>query len=227
MSTIHLALFSGSVGFSRHVSAALLGCDVSIHAVHASVLRLPSAVCTCDLALIHCDSQREYLQRSIALLRDAGVAVAIAADVPDLQEMLELSTYGTRAYFNSYMADVHYQQMVTMVTAGQTWISPPLMAGALDLARSAARDGDGADALDSVLQGLTNREREIACDVASGKTNQEIASVRHIAERTVKSHLTHIFKKLGTRNRQALTLRIRDADQPRTTVSGAGPRHNQ
>ena len=106
------------------------------------------------------------------------------------------------------MADVHYQQMVEMVQAGQTWISPPLMAGALDLARNAAQASD-SEQLDSVLEGLTGREREIACDVAEGKTNQEIAVSRDIAERTVKSHLTHIFAKLGTRNRQALILRIR------------------
>jgi len=219
-----LALFSGSLGFTRHVSA-VLGADVSIHAVHASVLRLPSEVRMCELALIHSNSQREYLSQAIALLRDEGITVAIAADVPDLQEMLSLSTYQIRAYFNSYMAVVHYQQMVSMVQAGQTSILPPLMAGALKLARSVAQDED-PNRLDAVLDGLTNREREIACDVASGKTNHEIAASRHIAERTVKSHLTHIFRKLGTRNRQALTLRIRGADQ-KTISAGNGSRQRQ
>ena len=218
-----IALFSGSTGFTRHINA-VLNSDVSIHAAHASVMRLPNEIRTCDLAVLHSNSQREYLIRTIELLRDEGITVAIAADVPDLNEMLELSTYQIRAYFNSYMADVHYQQMVAMVRAGQTWISPPLMAGALDLARSAAREDD-PDLLESVLEGLTNREREIACDVASGKTNQEIASTRHIAERTVKSHLTHIFKKLGTRNRQALTLRLRGANRNSvSTIAGNGSR---
>ena len=123
-----LALFSGSLSFSRHVSAAL-GSEVSIHALHASVLRLPSEIRSCDVALVHSNSQGEFLPRTIALLHDDGIPVAIAADVPDLKEMLELSTYEIRAYFNSYMADVHYRQMITMVQAGQTWISPPLMTG--------------------------------------------------------------------------------------------------
>ena len=216
-----LALFSGSLGFTRHVST-VLGSAVSIHAVHASVLRLPSEVRTCEIALIHSNSQREYLPQAIALLRNEDIAVAIAADVPDLQEMLSLSTHQIRAYFNSYMADVHYRQMVSMVRAGQTWISPPLMVGALELARRAAQYDD-PDLLDEILESLTNREREIACDVASGKTNLEIAASRHIAERTVKSHLTHIFRKLGTRNRQALTLRIRGGNQNSISV-GSGSR---
>lgn len=211
-----LALFSGSLGFTRHVSIAL-GPDAMIHAVHASVSRLPGLVGDCELALIHANSQRQYIEQAIGLLNDAGIAVAVAADVPNLSEMLALSEYRVRGYFNSYMADVHYQQMTAMVIAGQTWISPPLMTGALALARGAAQE-DGGERLDEVLQSLTNREREIACDVASGKTNQEIATLRHIAERTVKSHLTRIFKKLGTRNRQALMLLIRDDDAGSTAT---------
>lgn len=222
---MRLALFSGSLSFTRHVGVAL-GSEVSIHAVHASVLRLPSTVRMCDLALIHSNSQRECLLQTMTLLREQGIAIAVAADVPDLQEMLALSAYQIRAYFNSYMADVHFQQMVEMVQAGQTWISPPLMASALTLARSATQADDPTQ-LDAVLESLTNREREIACDVASGKTNQEIASARHIAERTVKAHLTHIFKKLGTRNRQALTMRIRDASQNPISVQSASSRQRQ
>jgi DNA-binding NarL/FixJ family response regulator len=209
---MNIALFSGSQGFTRHISATV-GAGVRFHAAHASVSRLPGSIRACELAVIHANSQREHLHHVLALLEVEGVAVAVAADVPDLSEMLELSAHQIRAYFNSYMADVHYQQMIVMVQAGQTWISPPLMAGALTLARNAAKDDD-SQVLESVLEKLTTREREIARDVASGKTNQEIATTRHIAERTVKSHLTHIFKKLGTRNRQALTLRL--------TVAGRG-----
>lgn len=223
---MNIALFSGSQGFTRHISVTL-GADVRIHAAHASVTRLPSTIRSCEIAVIHANSQREHLHRMLGLLEKEGIAVAIAADVPELSEMLELSAHQIRAYFNSYMADVHYQQMIAMVQAGQTWISPPLMAGALTLARSAAK-GDGTQGLESVLEGLTNREREIARDVASGKTNQEIATIRHIAERTVKSHLTHIFKKLGTRNRQALTLRLRGAsrsDSPPVVESGSRRTH--
>jgi DNA-binding NarL/FixJ family response regulator len=216
---IKLAIFSGSSSFTRHVSAAL-GAQVQIHAAHASVRRLPGEVRACDLALIHSNSQRDCLPHLLELLDEQEIVAAIAADVPDLKEMLSLSQHHVRAYFNSYMADVHYQQMIAMVQAGQTWISPPLMAGALDLAKRAEFDSD-ADGLESVLEGLTNREREIACDVAAGKTNQEIADARQIAERTVKSHLTHIFSKLGTRNRHALTARIRGATSNRRSTDAA------
>ena len=48
---------------------------------------------------------------------------------------------------------------------------------------------------------LTRREQEILACVASGMRNGEIASELHLAESTVKSHLTSAFLKLGVSNR--------------------------
>jgi DNA-binding NarL/FixJ family response regulator len=48
---------------------------------------------------------------------------------------------------------------------------------------------------------LTAREREILTCVASGMTNSEISSQLHVAESTVKSHLTSAYLKLGVSNR--------------------------
>ena len=76
------------------------------------------------------------------------------------------------------------------------------------------------------MQKLTTREREIACDVASGKTNQEIATTRHIAERTVKSHLTHIFKKLGMKFPQNF-IYSRQMGCNHTTTTGQGFQDDQ
>lgn len=48
---------------------------------------------------------------------------------------------------------------------------------------------------------LTPREQQILDRVASGMRNGEIASELHLAESTVKSHLTSAFLKLGVSNR--------------------------
>jgi DNA-binding NarL/FixJ family response regulator len=82
-----------------------------------------------------------------------------------------------------------------------------MMADALELARQPL-DQDH-NVREDALEPLTNRERQIAVDVASGMSNREIAEVRHITERAVKSHLTRIFRKLGTRNRHALAMKLR------------------
>ena len=50
---------------------------------------------------------------------------------------------------------------------------------------------------------LTQREVEVLRLVAAGSSNQEIADRLVISERTVNSHLVHIFNKLGVNSRAA------------------------
>ncbi len=50
---------------------------------------------------------------------------------------------------------------------------------------------------------LTGREAEVLGWVARGKTNAEIAAALFISPLTVRTHLEHIFEKLGVRTRTA------------------------
>ncbi|TWD13414.1 LuxR family two component transcriptional regulator [Streptomyces sp. T12] len=50
---------------------------------------------------------------------------------------------------------------------------------------------------------LSAREREVLALVAKGTSNREIARELFISEATVKTHLTHIFGKLGAKDRAA------------------------
>ena len=56
---------------------------------------------------------------------------------------------------------------------------------------------------------LTPSERRVATLVAEGRTNREVAAALFLGERTVESHLTHIYAKLGVRSRTALAHRLR------------------
>ncbi len=51
---------------------------------------------------------------------------------------------------------------------------------------------------------LSERELEIIELVATGLTNQEIASQLTISKRTVDNHVSNIFAKTGAKNRVAL-----------------------
>ncbi len=55
---------------------------------------------------------------------------------------------------------------------------------------------------------LTESERRVAVLVAEGKTNREVATALFLGERTVASHLTHIYAKLGVRSRTELARRL-------------------
>lgn len=53
-------------------------------------------------------------------------------------------------------------------------------------------------------QGLTAAERRVAALVAEGRTNREVAAALFLGERTVETHLTHAYAKLGIRSRAEL-----------------------
>ena len=54
------------------------------------------------------------------------------------------------------------------------------------------------------LAALSPREREVADQVASGKTNRTVAETLFLSEKTVETHLARIYDKLGVRSRTAL-----------------------
>ena len=57
-------------------------------------------------------------------------------------------------------------------------------------------------------EGLSAAERRVAALVAEGRTNREVAAALFLGERTVASHLTHIYAKLGVRSRTELARRL-------------------
>lgn len=57
---------------------------------------------------------------------------------------------------------------------------------------------------------LTGREREIARLVAARKSNKEIGVALGISSRTVSTHLSNVFAKLGVTSRGELTDRVRE-----------------
>jgi DNA-binding NarL/FixJ family response regulator len=61
------------------------------------------------------------------------------------------------------------------------------------------------------IEKLTNREREILAQIAEGLLNKEIASNLNISERTIKNHISSVFKKLEVSDRtQAAVFAIKN-----------------
>jgi DNA-binding CsgD family transcriptional regulator len=62
-------------------------------------------------------------------------------------------------------------------------------------------------------EGLTAAERRVAALVAEGRTNREVAAALFVGERTVETHLSHVYAKLGVRSRSELARRFRPDEQ--------------
>lgn len=60
------------------------------------------------------------------------------------------------------------------------------------------------------LSTLSKREKDVASMIHIGESNKAIASTLNISERTVKAHLTSIYKKLNVKDRLHLALFIKE-----------------
>jgi DNA-binding CsgD family transcriptional regulator len=119
--------------------------------------------------------------------------------------------------------DAQYEAALTRVLIAEACAAVGDTEGA-ELATSAARatldalgaapdlarlDGDGEPGRPD---GLTSRELEVLRVLAQGKTNRVIAEKLFISEKTVASHVSHIFTKLGVSSRAAATAYAYDHD---------------
>lgn len=99
---------------------------------------------------------------------------------------------------------VELKRAITAVMEGENYIQPSLIP-VLNF-RLMARDVD-KDKINS----LTKRELEVLEQVANGMFNKEIANLLDISERTVKNHISNIFKKIDVSDRtQAAVFAIRN-----------------
>ena len=84
---------------------------------------------------------------------------------------------------------------IRSVAAGETVLAPSIAAKLVSRVRA-----DAASAAEPA-PALSPREREVLVLVAEGRSNPDIARSLYIGEATVKTHLLHVFEKLGVNDR--------------------------
>ncbi|MFF5894578.1 response regulator [Streptomyces argenteolus] len=133
-------------------------------------------------------------------------AIARLARLGARSRVLVLTTYDTdsdtlpaiEAGATGYLLkDAPRDELFTAVRAaadGRTVLSPAVASRLVSRVRTPTAPGN---------ESLSAREREVLGLVARGTSNREIAAELFISEATVKTHLTHVFAKLGAKDRAA------------------------
>lgn len=147
---------------------------------------------------------RSGAARAIDQLLEIRADLRVIALGADAAEDFELALFlaGARGYCAPDVPPELLRQVVDAVLRGELWIRRALVPKLLD-SLTAGDDANGATGRFAIL---TPREIEIARLIGQGSSNKRIARQLAITERTVKAHLTTIFRKTGTEDRVKLAL---------------------
>lgn len=122
----------------------------------------------------------------------------------EVEYLVKAVDIGANGYILKDTGSAELKQAIESIINNDTYIQPSLIP-ALN-SRLINRDVDKEK-----LESLTKREVEILSQVASGMFNKEIAANLNISERTVKNHISNIFKKIDVSDRtQAAVFAIRN-----------------
>ena len=140
-----------------------------------------------------------------AVLRiSPGTQVLVLTASDEKEEHVRAFKLGAKGVVLKDSARQTLMQAIRTVYRGEMWMDPRMSSALVDELSHMGGESD----IGSIRHenGLTERELEIVRLVASGYKNKEVGATLSISERTVKTHLTNIFQKLGVRDRVGLVM---------------------
>ena len=137
-------------------------------------------------------SGEDSIQKVVSAAKDAPVVVMSGiANAPEVS--LCIGT-GAKAFLPKTLSSKVFASALSLVLSGGSYLPAEMFATAAPPPCEPDQSpADGAP--------FSERERHIMSMVVAGKSNKEIARDLNLREVTIKVQLTHIYKKLGAKNR--------------------------
>src|SRR6185437_1551395 len=135
-----------------------------------------------------------------------GVAVVILTTYADDESLLDALRSGARSYLTKDADRADIAAALRAAAGGLSVLDPKVQAALLAAATAAVPSAPSAAAPAGpgpLPDGLTQREAEILTLIAEGLTNPEICARLFLSSHTVKTHISRIFAKTGSRDRVA------------------------
>jgi DNA-binding NarL/FixJ family response regulator len=131
------------------------------------------------------------------------VLVIVGNTTPD--DLAELLSAGADGLIGRMAGPGEVVAAVTQLLAGERFVAPALLPALLGRVGPPVATPDGDTSADEGV--LTDKERQVLACLATGGTNVDIAHTLFITPATVKTHVAHIYAKLGVKNRNAAVSR--------------------
>ncbi|MGI8334966.1 response regulator [Actinomadura scrupuli] len=139
-------------------------------------------------------------QAALTELRTRGLAarVLVLTSMTERAHVLPAVRAGAAGYLYKDVDPQALVQAIRAVHDGHVLLAPD--------AADAMAHGERSSGDERGIQTLTEREREVLVQIAHGRSNREIARVLIVSEKTVKTHVSNLFIKLGVQDRTQAAL---------------------
>jgi DNA-binding NarL/FixJ family response regulator len=118
----------------------------------------------------------------------------------DEDSILDALRAGARGYLTKDAGIAEISRAVQAAAAHQAVLDPVAQSALIQAASAGARAAPSSTPAGLPAE-LTPREAEVLSLIANGLSNGEIASTLFVSEATVKTHINHVFAKIGARDR--------------------------
>jgi DNA-binding NarL/FixJ family response regulator len=164
------------------------------------VSQLQPDVLLLDLFILAVDGVEviDLLKRSSPNTKQLILATSTDSDL-----ILKHLKAGAKGYLTKDASVFELIKAIRTLTQGELWIERKLLTHIVER-EAMASPGPGSNGNGGVngkAEPMTPREQEVLNLLSAGKTNKEIARILVISEKTVKSHLNKIFRKLRVHRR--------------------------
>jgi DNA-binding NarL/FixJ family response regulator len=133
------------------------------------------------------------------------IKVVVLTTYADDRSVIDALRAGALGYLTKDAGGDEIRQALQRVTSGQASLDPAvqmhLVEAIATTATTTTTDATSAPPASQLPDGLTPREAEVLALIGAGLSNAEIATQLFVSEATVKSHVNHLFPKIGARDR--------------------------
>lgn len=139
------------------------------------------------------------------------IKILVVSSFENEERILSAAQAGALGYFPKTAPRSYLLEAIQKVADGVPYLPAGIAAKLLKGLREMKTVPAGRRAVD---EPLTSRQDEVLDLIGEGKSDNEIAEALHLSEATVRSHVHHIIRRLGVRNRtQAVAQANRKQDE--------------
>jgi len=140
------------------------------------------------------------------------VPVVIVSAEDDKQIVLQAITCGAVGFISKSSPRNQMTEALQQILDGNVYLPSDIIRQSGQEGRRSRRSQDNPQIAPELLSSLTRRQLLVLERMAKGESNKQIAYNLHIAETTVKAHVSAILRKLGVHNRVQAILSASDID---------------